>query len=157
MRTVVFVLFFSLSSFVFANEWVFNAKCERAIDNETFQRGSAGIKAGAHSVANMSSILTDDQSDRAVLVIWQVSTALSEINKLRTLKLLRPMIVAQKQKEADAIMSIHVDSSISAFENVSKQIDTSLLIIRNAGMREELRGIRGSLDQILSALKVCKR
>lgn len=153
---LLFCLFYFTSN-VMASQWQMDSKCEQALKSSNFRSGLKVIKEGTQSLQRMTAVLSDDQVDRAILVLWQGGVALNEVNKLSTLLQLNSMIAPQRRSDASELISINLEASASILKTVAEQIDTSILLFKNAGFREELRLVRGAIQDISASLISCKR
>lgn len=135
----------------------FNSQCERAINSGEFKSGLAGLKEGGRSIVNMGQYLTDDQQAAATLLVWQLDSALREAMKLDSLSMLRPMLSPSKRSDADRLLSIHLEGAVSLLGVVARGMDTAILQFKNEGLREEIRGVRRSIQKLLSATQLCSK
>ena len=142
----------------YANELTFSSKCLVAINGNDFQEGRKSFTNGLQSLSNMASLMPEDpKTDQILVSLWQGAALLNSINAVLGMGVIRTMVAPSKLREADEVITGHLNILFNGLRVVLERLDGSILISSNPALREELREIRRSVNQLFGSLKVCRK
>ena len=147
-----------VSSSGYADELTFSSKCLAAISGNDFKEGRKSLANGLQSLGNMGSLMSEDpQTDRILVSLWQGVALQNSINAVLGMGALRTMVAPSKLREADELITGQLNVLFNGLRVVLERLDGSILITSKPALREELREIRRSVNQLIGSLKVCRK